>query len=505
MSHHFLVTFVVAMIYLLLGLAGQTMAIPPGNVTPVWPPSGFALAAILIYGRSMWSGILIGAFLVNTQAFVDISSLQAFINAVIAGIAISIGSLLQPVFGSWFLTYNTGSSRIHESPQGFLRFSLVTPIICLISCSIGSISLFLVNETPASQFLTVWTTWWLGDSLGILLFTPLILMTHDFKPTFTFKPTVILCFVVLIITTLFSFGVFFTGSMRHYPLAFLSLPILLIFSFQYSRLETMIAALVLSGTTTVLTLTGHGQFVVEDQNTSLLLLQSFIAITTVTAMTISILSHCHTTTESLLRHENSQRSVSETELLQLKNSLEEKVSQRTQELIMAKNLAEQLARTDALTHMKNRRAFFEEYQYIFNLCKRHGQTLALLIIDIDHFKVINDTYGHHFGDHVLSLIANTILNSIRESEISARLGGEEFIVLVPQSDISEATLLAEKIRKNIACNDVRFESKRVKVSVSIGVTQQHKSDSETMKSILTRADKALYMAKTQGRNRVCKL
>ncbi|MCG8669293.1 MAG: diguanylate cyclase [Pseudomonadales bacterium] len=481
------------------------MAIPPGNVTPVWPPSGFALAAVLIYGRGMWPGIFLGAFLVNTQAFFDITSLTAFINAMLAGLAIGAGSLLQPIFGSWLLKRRLEKTALFETPNAFLFFSLTTPFICLVSSSIGTASLFLAKESAGAECLRIWTTWWLGDSLGIILVTPLLLMARELKPRINLKPKVLVSYVALILTTLFSFGVFFTGSVSHYPLAFLSLPILLIFSFQFSRFDTMLAVILLACLTTLLTYFGEGQFVVNNLNTSLLLLQSFIAITAVTTMTFSILSHRHNQTEKLLREENHQRSMSEIELLNLKRNLEEKVTQRTEELILAKNLAEQLARTDPLTDMKNRRAFFEQYQYIYNLANRHEQTLALMIIDIDHFKIINDTYGHEFGDHVLRLIANVILNTIRESEISARLGGEEFVVLIPQTDAHHATFLAEKIRTNIEENEVRFEGKRVPVTASIGITQHNRKETESMKSILSRADKALYMAKTQGRNRVCKL
>ena len=504
MSHRFLVTISVALVYLVLGLLGQTMAIAPGNVTPVWPPSGFALAIIFIFGKSMWPGIFLGAFIVNTHAFFDISSLNTFISAIVAGLTISAGSLLQLVLGSWILKERL-NTPIYGTPSAFLFFSIATPIICLVSSSIGTASLFLANETSGSECIRIWTTWWLGDTLGIILAAPIILMAYDLRPTPHIKPAVLMSLAALVLTTLFSFGVFFNDAMSHYPLAFLSLPVLLFFSFQFGRFETMIAALVLAALATILTCHGKGQFVVGNLNTSLLLLQLFIAITTVTAVTIAILSHNHKKTEQLLRKENYQCSMNETELLSLKKNLEEKVTQRTEELILAKNLAEQLARTDPLTDMKNRRAFFEQYQYIYNLANRHEQTLALMIIDIDHFKKINDSYGHDFGDHVLRLIANVILNTIRESEISARLGGEEFVVLIPQSDAHNATFLAEKIRSSIEENEVRFEGTRIPVTASIGITQHNRKETETMKSILSRADKALYMAKTQGRNRVCKL
>ncbi|HYQ47958.1 MAG TPA: sensor domain-containing diguanylate cyclase [Thermodesulfovibrionales bacterium] len=158
---------------------------------------------------------------------------------------------------------------------------------------------------------------------------------------------------------------------------------------------------------------------------------------------------------------------------------------------------ESLAASDKLTGIFNRSKLEEYLNNEVKESRRLGHPLSLMIFDVDHFKLINDTYGHDIGDVVLKMLAGTVKDRIRETDIFARWGGEEFIVLMPGSDIRGAGVLAEKLRREIGSRN--FE-KAGQVTVSVGVAELTGED--TVTNFLKKADNALYKAKRKGRNRV---
>jgi len=158
-----------------------------------------------------------------------------------------------------------------------------------------------------------------------------------------------------------------------------------------------------------------------------------------------------------------------------------------------------LATTDSLTGLLNRRAFFERSQPIIETARRYGQACSLLMIDVDHFKAVNDRYGHHVGDHVLRSLADRLGDVLRQVDIVARIGGEEFAALLPQTDVAAATMAAERLRE--LCGGLAIAAGfEARVSVSVGVAQWRSG--ESLEHLMERADAALYRAKREGRNRV---
>ena len=158
-----------------------------------------------------------------------------------------------------------------------------------------------------------------------------------------------------------------------------------------------------------------------------------------------------------------------------------------------------LATTDALTGLHNRRSFLDILQQQLKISTPHCPG-ALLMLDIDHFKRVNDTYGHPAGDLVIHNIAQGIRDSLRQDDISGRLGGEEFAVLLPKATLRQAQQLAERIREHVAATPSITHKETIYVTVSIGVTLLYGQDENSVKS---QADQALYQAKNSGRNRVC--
>lgn len=172
--------------------------------------------------------------------------------------------------------------------------------------------------------------------------------------------------------------------------------------------------------------------------------------------------------------------------------------QLTHELQAAKDEAERLARTDALTGLNNRRAFVELAEVSLSYCQRNQLPVSTLILDIDHFKRINDSHGHSVGDQVLREVAQVLAGAIRRSDICARTGGEEFAVLLPDTPLAEAAKVAEKVRLAIAAHVTHSQGGEIRVTASCGVA----SGNESLDALLQQADAAMYQAKEAGRDRV---
>lgn len=162
---------------------------------------------------------------------------------------------------------------------------------------------------------------------------------------------------------------------------------------------------------------------------------------------------------------------------------------------------ERLASIDPLTGVCNRRCFMESGQREFSRARRYGQQLCLMQMDLDHFKQVNDTYGHAAGDEVLRVFAANCRQGLREHDLLGRLGGEEFAVVLPATDLDGACQVAERFREIVAEIKLFVDEKLIRFTVSIGVAQSTPEDRD-VEALLRRADEALYLAKNGGRNRV---
>ncbi len=159
----------------------------------------------------------------------------------------------------------------------------------------------------------------------------------------------------------------------------------------------------------------------------------------------------------------------------------------------------ELATTDDLTGLKNRRRFHEDLNVFFSLSARRSEPLSLVMIDLDQFKAYNDSFGHPAGDLILSALAEILRENIREHDVAARYGGEEFVVLLPSTDAHEANALAERLRERIENRGWPLRG----VTASLGVATSGPTIA-SIEALIEAADQALYLAKRKGRNRVCR-
>ena len=199
-----------------------------------------------------------------------------------------------------------------------------------------------------------------------------------------------------------------------------------------------------------------------------------------------------------------------TKYRRLSKKLEANIKERTEELHhtnkmlkIANHKLEQISKIDSLTSIENRRAFDIVFNRAYRLCSRQGIPLALIMIDIDNFKIFNDTYGHLVGDQALIRIAELIKGVIkRPGDLAARYGGEEFVVMLMNTTEEGALVVAEEIRRRVEQLGIENEQIQALITVSLGLTSLVPHDNMEAKELIDRADRALYKSKENGRNKV---
>jgi diguanylate cyclase (GGDEF)-like protein/PAS domain S-box-containing protein len=163
---------------------------------------------------------------------------------------------------------------------------------------------------------------------------------------------------------------------------------------------------------------------------------------------------------------------------------------------------ERLARTDDLTGVNNRRHLFELAEHEFEVAKRYGHPLSVVLFDVDHFKSINDTFGHALGDRMLERVTQVARSQLRDVDLIGRYGGEEFVIVLPVTSAQQAFLLAERVRNKVEALRVETDNGPASVTLSIGVAEMlHEQHEGSIENIIRRADEAMYAAKQAGRNR----
>ncbi len=159
------------------------------------------------------------------------------------------------------------------------------------------------------------------------------------------------------------------------------------------------------------------------------------------------------------------------------------------------------ATSDRMTNLFNKYYFITQIKREVSYAKRYGKTFSLLMVDIDDFKKVNDTYGHQVGDEALKFVAFKIMNSIRENDIAARYGGEEFAIILPEADAKSAYMVGERMRSLVESEILELDDVKIDITISVGVAT-FPDDASDWESLIKIADKRLYLAKELGKNRV---
>lgn len=261
---------IVALAYFLAAILGLSLASAHTNVSPVWPPTGIAIAALLIFGRRLWPAVLLGALAANLWTAVSVP--------VAAGIA--VGNTLEALAASYLLTYKGRFDQSFSSIRGVLKFVLFAVIISpMVGATVGNVSLCIGGDTQWSDFGRLWLTWWLGDGFGALIVAPFLLAWNSrFTNQMPAKRIVEACvlLLVLFLVSMIAFGGWIPGDDKGYPIAHLGLPFLVWSALRFDQRVMTSATLLLSAVAVWGTAQGYGPFIHGGPNESLLLLQLFI-------------------------------------------------------------------------------------------------------------------------------------------------------------------------------------------------------------------------------------
>ena len=438
------VVAILAAVYFVAGKLGLQLAYVHASATAVWPCTGIAIAALLVYGFRVWPGILIGAFLVNLTTAGNVGT----------SIGIAAGNTLEGLAGWYLVSRFARGKEAFARAQDIFKFALLAGIAATtVSATIGVVTLAAGGFADWAAFAPIWITWWLGDAVGAVTVTPLLLLWWEnprLKWTREQITELAFLFLGLFVTGWVVFGKPFHSELKNYPLEYLCIPFLIWAAFRFGRRKAATALCALSMIAVWGTLHGYGPFARESQNASLLLMQAFMGIVAITTLALAA-----------------------------------EVSEHRRAVERVQNLAV----SDPLTGLANYRQVVEALE---TEIKRYGRTerpFVVLLLDLDGLKKINDAYGHLVGSRALCRLADMLRLYSREMDTAGRYGGDEFVLILPETDAEAARMVAQRISKRLA-----EDGETPKIFVSIG-TAVFPDDGETLNEILGAADRDLYREK----------
>lgn len=424
------------------------------SIFAIWPPTGVALSFLFFRGYVVLPGIFIGAFFLNMTLS---SPMVAF--------EIAIGNTIGPAVAYWFIMKNSKNvikDDIFYDTDTIISFIFYSVIGAFITSSMGTTMLYLNGMLATEHQMLGWAVWFFGDLIGFILIVP-IFVAYVLQRNISIvskehivEIALILSVLVISAIVIFGSGYFFD---KRYPIEYLILFPLIWASTRLQNGINLIFLAIVVILAILGTASGYSQFSFEgDHRLSLIMLQVFIFTVTFSILMMTA-QRCYTI-----------------------RILEEK---------------EHLSLIDSLTQIGNRRFFTKIFKEELDKSQRYKRPLSLIIFDIDYFKNINDLLGHHAGDSVLEELSALVNAQLRSSDHISRWGGEEFTIILPESELSQSVLTAEKLCKKI---EVYPFSIQQNVTCSFGVIQC--TYEETIDSALRRVDEKLYEAKELGRNKV---
>jgi diguanylate cyclase (GGDEF)-like protein len=460
-----------------LSVAASTMS---EGIAILWLPNGILLAALLLVPRRAWPPCLLAAVAGEVAADLPTFTLAQALG--FAGVnlfeCLLAAALLQRIARPFAL------DRLRHVALFGLSLVLASGLAALLGASIYALSV-----PTTTSFGDFWTIWWLGDAMGVLLVTPLVLgwlqgPSTSFEKYHSLEATALLALTLLFTIWVFKQPAHLSGSFPR--MAFLLMPFPIWAAARFGVRGAASITLLIAAIAIAATLNDMGPLLADRPADTVLLLQEYLAVLAFSSLALAALLQ-----ELRVTHDQLDR---------LNRELEARVEARTRELQEANQRLQELASIDPLTGASNRRHFIELAKAEISRAKRQGLPLSAIMLDIDFFKSVNDRFGHEAGDRILAALAATIRTTLRGGDIFARMGGEEFIVMLPGQGISEAFQMAERLRLLIAQGEVPGCPVHITVSAGLAGLQ---SESDEIVDLLRRADQGLYRAKSQGRNQVC--
>jgi len=459
----------VALGYLASAMVGLTISRQAGNIATLWPPNGMLVAALLLSSRGRWRDIIVAG---------AIGSIVANIlngNGIVAASSITLANLVEAYIAAAIIRRETADRVLFQRSSDVVVLIIASITAALCAGVLSAASAHLLAGAP---FVTILIKWVLGDVLGLLVVMPIAVIAYDL---ITRGPDLMLARSTQLEAGLILAGVLGVSLAVFIPtvppVQFLVMPTVLLASFRLgplgAALSTVIVAVVGSIGTVLAARAGAST---PDQVTvSVFNFQLNLATLFLTALPIGSAM--------------AQRSQLERDLTDEK----ERADRVAREMALLVNV-------DALTGLATRRAFLEQLDAMAATAQRVKQPLTLAMIDIDHFKPINDQHGHAVGDAMLMAIGAACRTAVRSNDVIGRLGGEEFAMLMPLTDQETAFRIVDRLREAVAAISIpTSDGTAVSVTISIGMAM---FGGQQIDRLLLDADRALYSAKKTGRNRV---
>lgn len=450
-NRHLAAIGILALVYFVTGKLGLTMAFVHPSATVVWPPTGIALAALLILGYEVWPGILLGAFLVNLTTA----------GSVATSMGIATGNTLEALMGAYLVTKLAGGRKAFDREQDTVKFAILAGMLSTtVAATFGVTSLCLGGFAKWTSYGAVWSTWWLGDAAGDVIVAPLLILWSSApRPRWNRRQLLeaLVLLVCLVVVGLIVFTGFLLPGTSSYPLEYLCIPFLTWASYRFGQREAATATLLLCAVAVWGTLHGRGPFMRQTENESLLLLEAFMAVVAVMTLALAAV------------FAERQRAVEQ---------------------------ARRLAVSDPLTGLANYRKLVDELDVEIKRFRRTSRSFAILLLDLDGLKMINDTQGHLSGNRALCRLARVLRIHCRDIDTAARHGGDEFALILPGAELEPARQVAQRISDGLV-ND----GEQPAISVSIGVAICP-AEGDTVEALMAAADHDLYEMKRRSCHRV---
>lgn len=318
-------SLILAVLYIATAKIGQVFSIPPGNVTPVWIPSGIILAAVLIRGYQILPGIFLGAFVGNVSAYIAFDSVGQIFSSVFSGLLNGTGDVLCAVIGAYAIEKTCGTRSPFFFASHVVRFVLYGAVVgSFVSALFGVTGLAAVGFVPWEAYIDVFVTWWTGYGVGVLIVTPLLVALSFDTITVRFKLGHAVYAIALIVVTATGLGAFQLNLGQIGLLA--TLPVAMWSVFRLDIQTTFASIIFISGAAVVATAAGVGVFVSSNLNIGLFGLQQFIALLSITLLTLNAVAH--------------ERATAQASLSKLAQELDSRVVQRTEDLEHARKKLE---------------------------------------------------------------------------------------------------------------------------------------------------------------------
>ncbi len=477
---------------LLVGLAyyagawlGVTQTVTAEGIAILWPPNAVLLSTFLIFPYRQWPLIAVAALV--AECFADVPAFPLW-----AAVAFGSINLFETVLAAWLIRRAVGGVFDFDSLKRGAYFLLYGPLLASALAAFFGAGVYVLLGRNDTDYWSLWRLWWFGDALGLLLLTPLIVVLWRWAdqglPRFDWRKLAEISVVWLLLLVV--------GLNTFHPRVdsepdFLLTPMVLLPFSAWAAVRMGIPG----ATTTVAMIAvmavgfmvrGIHPYAGLDPQLSVWLMQENLAMVAMLSIGLAILLH-----EIKKQSDELERRVDErTDALQRSN----------QALAVANTRLNDLASTDYLTGIANRRHFHDIARRELLRLTEGGGTASLIMFDLDYFKQINDRFGHEAGDRVLNRVVHAVQETVRPMDLFGRFGGEEFLILLPDTPQDIALEVAERVRKKVEATQVEHHGSSIDVTVSLGVVAW--DGHATLDELIRSADHALYQAKESGRNRV---